>query len=102
MKPFSAEDWGFEDEQTVETPATQHRAAFTALAKGATLKIGSKVFEVFADQGLVKYATLVGTAGRKFYKVQPLTLDPFEVEVRQVLQQVPELLGPVIAKGRIG
>lgn len=103
MKSFSAEDWGFETagEAPVETEAQRHRDAFVALAKGATLKIGAKVFAIFADQGLVKYATLSGTAGRKFYVVRPISLDPFEVEVRQVLQQVPEELGPQIAKGRI-
>ncbi|MGL4255650.1 MAG: hypothetical protein ACRCSL_04895 [Microbacterium sp.] len=103
MKPFSAEDWGFEPtEEPVETEASRHRAAFVALPRGAELRIGRKVFVVIADQGIVKYATLAGAAGQKFYKVQPASLDPFEVEVRQVVQQVPEVLGPVFVHGRSG
>jgi hypothetical protein len=99
---FSAEDFDFEPvEEPVETEASRHRAAFSALVRGAELRIGSKVFVIITDQGIVKYATLAGTAGRKFYKVQPISLDPFEVEVRQVLQMVPEVLGPEVARGRL-
>lgn len=104
MKTFSADDFGFEQSDSVdvvETEAQIHRNAFVALSKGATLKVDTKVFEIFADQGLVKYVTLAGTAGRKFYVVRPISLDPFEVEVRQVQQQVPEKLGPIVVKGRV-
>ncbi len=105
MKPFSADDWGFEQPSdavdVVETEAQTHRNAFVALSKGATVKVEAKVFEIFADHGLVKYVTLAGTAGRNFYVVRPISLEPFEVEVRQVQQQVPEKLGLIVVKGRV-
>lgn len=100
---FNADDfdWAVETEAPPETEAQRHGNAYRELVRGATLRIGSKAFLIFADQGIVKYATLVGTKGRKYYKIQPLTFDPFEVEVLEVQQTSPEILGTRIAKGRI-
>lgn len=102
MKPFTFFD---DDEPELEpSESDRHRRAFSDLTRGQTLKIGSKVFNIFNDQGVVKYATIVGTAGRKFYKIFPVSEAgaPFEVGVYEVLQQVPERIAEKpIAKGML-
>lgn len=84
------------------TDSDRQRSLFVSSGKGSRLRVGAKTFEVFADQGITKYATLSGTAGKKFYRLQPTSFNPFEVEARQVVGQAPEVLSPeVVAKGRV-
>jgi hypothetical protein len=92
LDPYDAFDL-FPDAAAVEpTKADLELRAFTSLKRDAVVAIGSKVFLVFVDHGIAKYATAHGTKGRKFYKLIVSRVDPLTVQAFEVLQQVPERL----------
>jgi len=82
---------GMEDSSYTPTEAEAQRSAFSAMGRGTVIYIGRRNvgFEVFRDEGTGKYATIVGTKGRKFYRLEPTALDPFKVGAFEVLGQTP-------------
>lgn len=101
LRGFSMDDfdWG---ETADEAPAADvEYTRYTSAGRGESFRVQGQAFQIFSSQGVVKFVTKVGTAGRKFYKVMPARSTPLQVDVRQVLHQVPERLGPIIAQGAI-
>ena len=72
---------------------------FEEIGYGAEIRVGRKTFRVFRNEGVVKLATLAGTAGKKMYKLAPRSWSPLVVEAAQIVEISPEKLGPVVAFG---
>lgn len=79
----------FDWDSTPADPAPSNPAweAYRALKRGSTFRIGSKHFLVFkASDEVLKYVTIVGTKGTKFYQALVHEHAPLVVEVRQVVE----------------
>lgn len=75
----------FGDDSPPEVPSLATR--FAELGRGAKLAIGGQSWEVFASQGVVKYATKADTKGRHYYEIRLADADA--VEVRRVRDERP-------------
>lgn len=71
--------FGIEDSGEPSPPSES--MLWSELPRDTLFSIGGKkpMFRIFKSEGLVKYATIHGSAGRKFYQIRPESLEPLLV-----------------------
>lgn len=80
--------FGVEDEP--ETDEDRERRAYTDMGRGDIVTLGGsrQKYRIFTSQGLIKYATIVGTKGKKFYQLRPEGSGSLSVGAYEVLSQL--------------
>lgn len=99
LRGFSMDDFDWDNTPDAKpAPANPAWEAYRALKRGSTFRIGNKSFLVFkATDEVLKYVTLVGTKGQKFYQALVQEYQPLVVEVRQVVEG--DRVGALLVRG---